>query len=90
MSESLCVSVCMANGPSTRLRPAVITIDQQIPETDHANDPNWEAKAAEFFQSQANMIVDALQIALPGGTLDRVQAELCRRRSVLWHVPVNH
>lgn len=38
-------------------------------------------ESAQFYQEQAVLLVDALQSALPGGTLDRVLCELLKRKA---------
>lgn len=87
--ELLRVSVCMCDPPRRPTsRPVAIFVDQPIPSAE-LREGDFVKNHEQFFQKQALLIVDALQASLPGGTLDRVQAELCRRRAVNWVVNVN-
>ncbi len=49
---------------------------------------DWVEQSMEFFEEQASLIVDALQTHLPGGTLDAVLRELCKRKACLFRVPI--
>ncbi len=63
------------------------TIFIQLPMPDF-KDSDWAEKSLVFFEQQATEIVDALQDHLPGGTLDAVLRELCKRRACLLRVPI--
>ena len=50
---------------------------------------DYPLTSLEFFEGQASVIVDALQTHLPGGTLDAVLRELCKRKACLLREAIN-
>lgn len=70
---------------------ALIQISDPIPRFDFqlVTLPAWEQTVREFYEGQATVIVDVLQQHLPGGTLDAVLRELCKRKACLLRVPIS-
>ncbi len=71
--------------PSTITRDCRIFITQPIPDFKGSD---YVEKSLEFYEKQASKIVDALQAHLPGGTLDAVLRELCKRKACLFRGPI--
>ena len=81
-------TVCVSKAESFREKnteDCVIHINRSIPGYE---DSDWEKESLEFFEQEATEIVDALQNHLPGGTLDAVLRELCKRKACLLRVPM--
>ena len=79
-------TVCVSKSESFRetiTEDCRIDINSPIP---IYSDSDWEEKSLAFFEIQATLIVDALQTHLPGGTLDAVLRELCKRKACLLRV----
>lgn len=55
-----------------------IAINREIPRHEGTG---WLARQREEFQQEAENIVDALEQSLPGGLLDRVAAEMMKRKA---------
>lgn len=74
-SKHTVVRVCHASTPPGERNPTTILIDEDLPQF-VGLDAN-----REFFQTQAEMIVDALEKSLPQGVRDRVMAVMMHRWS---------
>ena len=64
--------------------PIIIRIDSFCAPDFRGED--WQGRASAFYQEQAVRLCDALYYYLPGGTLDQLLAELCRRKASLLRV----
>ena len=51
---------------------AIIEIHDEVPSID--TQPGWEQRYRDFYDGQAQRLIDTLTAVLPGGTLDRVVA----------------
>lgn len=71
-------------GKTLTVVDTVIMIDSEITEFG----PTWLGDAADFYEDQAAMLVDALIQSLPGGTLDRVLIRLMEHKASLFRVPL--
>lgn len=72
---------------ATGSEPAVILIQDEIGEVAARGDPEWMRRYEAFYAVQAHAIADTLLESLPGGTVDRLLAELLTRRASLLRVP---
>ena len=71
---------------SLHVEPLTIKIDTPCPEIEGGK--GFERRANQFYQTEAEVLVDALWKALPGGTLDRVFAEMAKRKASLLIIPL--
>ena len=78
-SQRTIVQVCHASTPLGEPNPTTILIDEEIPQFDSL------VAHGEFFQTQAEMIVDALEGSLPQGVCDRVMSVMISRWSKHQH-----
>lgn len=80
------VNVLKAAPTCDEVESVTIVIDQVFP--DICGTPCSLSEVAFVHDDNAERVVDALCAALPGGTLDRVLAQLFARRSSLLSIPL--
>lgn len=78
----------VADSPNQELRVESLTIRIDTPCPEIESGPGFERRVNQFYQTEAEVLVDALWEVLPGGTLDRVFAEMAKRKASLLVIPL--
>lgn len=84
------ISICKAEGhtPNDPVEDLQVMVTESIPKFDFKDD-TWENQTRDFYDDQATKLVDVFVKHLPGGTVDALLRELCKRKACLFRVPIN-